>query len=268
MKTVSALGMSTAMAALLVFAAPAHAAQHEATEERDITEEEVRSYLEEVRDEVMELVREEQFHRIGEVTRRHIADGAVFAITGQMMKDDERKSFMAATLEREDLVAMKHRAVGMMHGIDVEDYTLEVEVEEVRAHGPGAATVKATWTDSGAVSLDTAAETGQMQHRQMQPGQQPGQMQPGQQQETVPQTTTPGTTPQTAQEQTGQQQEEGRLTFERTFECHHVVQRADAAVQPEVEAQPDDAVQPDDALQRGNGQLRIGLTTCQAEARL
>jgi hypothetical protein len=283
MKNVSALGMSTAMAALLVFAAPAHAAQHEVTDERDITEEEVRSYLEEVRDEVMELVREEQFHRIGEVTQRHIADGAVFAITGQMMKDDERKSFMAATLEKEDLVAMRHRAVGMMHGIDIEDYTLEVEVEEVRAHGPGAATVKATWTDRGAVSLDTAAETGQMQHRQMQPGQmqpgqqpgeqQPGQMQPGQQdtgqqQETTPQATRPGTTAQTAQEQTGQQQEEGRLTFERTFECHHVVQREDAAVQPGDEAQPDDTVQPDDAMQRENGQLRIGLTTCQAEARL
>jgi hypothetical protein len=269
MKTISTLGMSTAMAALLVFAAPAHAAQHEAAEERDITEEEVRSYLEEVRDEVMELVREEQFHRIGEVTQRHIADGAVFAITGQMMKDDQRKSFMAATLEKEDLVAMKHRAVGMMHGIDVEDYTLEVEVEEVRAHGPGAATVKATWTDRGAVSLDTAADTGQMQHRQMQPGQmqpgqmqpgqQPGEQQPGQQQETTPQATTPM--------QPDQQRQEGRLTFERTFECHHVVQREDA-MQREGAIQPEDTVQPDDAAQREDGQLRIGLTTCQAEARM
>ena len=219
MKTMSAVTMSSAMAALLVFAAPAHAQQ------QDITEEEVRSYLEEVRDEAMELVRNEEFQRIDEVTRRHIADGAVFAVTGEMMKDDQRKSFMATTLEREDLVAMKHRAVGMMHGIDIEDYTLEVEVGEVRAHGPGAATVQATWTDSGAVSVAAPAAAGPMETGRLQPGQ--------------PQTTAP----QTAQEQTGQQQEEGKLTFERTFECHHVVQHE-------------------------GEDLKIGLTTCQAEVRL
>ena len=232
MKTMSTLTMSSAMAALLVFAAPAHAQQ------QDITEEEVRSYLEQLQQEATEIVRGKEFQRIDEVTDRHIAEGAVFAVTGEMMKNDRRKTFMAATLEREDVMALKHKAVGMMQSIDIEDYTLDVEVSEVRAHGPGAATVKATWTDSGAVSVAAPVAAGQMET---------GQLQPGQPQATAPETTAPGTAPQTArqtaQEQTEQQPEAGKLTFERTFECHHVVQRE-------------------------GEDLKIGLTTCQAEVRL
>jgi hypothetical protein len=205
MKNVSALGMSSALAALLVFSASAHAQQ------QDITEEEVRSYLEQLQQEAMDIVRGKEFERIDEVARRHIAEGAVFAVTGEMMKEDRRKTFMAATLEREDVMAMKHQAVGVMRGIDIQDYTLDVEVGEVRAHGAGAATVKATWSDSGAIR-PAALET---------PGQAPGQAQPGQQ----------------------GQPEARSLTFERTFECHHVIQRE-------------------------GEQLKIGLTTCQGEVRL
>ena len=203
MKTMSAVTMSSAMAALLVFAAPAHAQQQE------LTEEEVRSYLEQLQEEATEIVRGKEFQRIDEVTDRHIAEGAVFAVTGEMMKNDRRKTFMAATLEREDVMALKHKAVGMMQGIDIEDYTLDVEVSEVRAHGPGAATVKATWTDGGAISPAADGKTRRGA---------------------------------TAPEATGQQPEARRLTFERSFECHHVIQRE-------------------------GEQLKIGLTTCQGEVR-
>jgi hypothetical protein len=204
MKNVSAFGMTSALAALLVFSAPAHAQQ------QDITEEEVRSYLEQLQQEAMEIVRGKEFQRIDEVTNRYIAEGAVFAVTGEMMKEDKRKTFMAATLEREDLMALKHQAVGVMQSIDIEDYTLKVEVSEVRAHGPGAATVKVTWTDRGAISPATLEQTGQQEARQ---------------------------------QETAQQPEARSLTFERSFECHHVVQREGA-------------------------QLKIGLTTCQGEVRL
>ena len=128
MKNVFAFGMSSALAALLVVSAPAHAQQQE------ITEEEVRAYLEQLQQEAMEIVRGKEFERIDEVTERHIAEGAVFAVTGEIMKEGRRKTFMAATLEREDVMALKHRAVGVMQGIDIEDYTLDVEVSEVRDH--------------------------------------------------------------------------------------------------------------------------------------
>ena len=130
MKTISALGMTSALAALLVFATPAHA------QEQEITEEEVRSYLEQLQQEAMDIVRGKEFERIDEVTERHIAEGAVFAVTGEMMKEGRRKTFMAATLEREDAMAMKHRAIGAMQGIDIAGYTLDVGVGEVGVDTP------------------------------------------------------------------------------------------------------------------------------------
>jgi hypothetical protein len=158
----------------------------------------------------MDIVRKKEFERIDEVTNRHIAEGAVFAVAGEMMKEGRRKTFMAATLEREDVMAMKHRAVGMMQGVTIEDYTLDVAVSEVRAHGAGAATVKATWTDSGVLRPATLE---------------------------APDRAPPG--PQDIR----QEAEARSLTFERTFECHHVIQRE-------------------------GEQLKIGLTTCQGEVRL
>jgi hypothetical protein len=204
MKNVSVLGVTSALAALLVFSAPAHAQQQE------ITEGDVRAYFEQLQQEAMDIVRKKEFERIDEVINRHIAEGAAFAVTGEMMKEGRRKTFMAATLEREDVMAMKHRAVGMMQGITIEDYTLDVAVSEVRAHGPGAATVKATWTDSGAIRPATLE---------------------------APDRAPPG--PQDIR----QEAEARSLNFERTFECHHVIQRE-------------------------GGQLKIGLTTCQGEVRL
>lgn len=200
MRNVFALGMTSALAALRMFSAPAYAQQ------QDITEEEVRSYLEQLQQEAMDIVRKKEFERIDEVTNRHIAEGMVFAVAGEMMKEGRRKTFIAATLERADVMALKHQAVGVMKGIDIQDYTLDVEVSEVRAHGAGAATVKATWTDSGAIH-PAAPEAA-------------GQAQPGQQGEA----------------------EARSLTFERAFECHHVIQRE-------------------------GEQLKIGLTTCQGEVR-
>lgn len=210
MTNISALTKTSALAALLVFAAPAVAQQ------QDLSEEEVRSYLERLQQEVMEIVRNKEFRRVDEMTERHIAEGAAFAVTGEMMKDDRRKSFMAATLERADIVAMKHRAVGMMQGVDIADYTLDVAISEVRVLGSGAAAVKATWTDSGAISA------------------------------AAPEATAPAAADQaqTGQAQPGPRDSEARsLTFERTFECHHVIERE-------------------------GEQLKIGLTACQGEVRL
>jgi hypothetical protein len=209
MRNVFALGVSSALAAMLVVSAPAHV-QPSHAQHQEISEENVRAYFEQLQQEAMDIVRNKEFERIDEVVDRHIAEGAVFAIAGEMIKEGKRKTFMAATLEREDVMAMKHQAVGMMQGITIEDYTLDVEVGEVRAHGTGAATVKATWTDKGAIRPATLE---------------------------APDRAPPG--PQDVR----QEAEARSLTFERTFECHHVIQRE-------------------------GGQLKIGLTTCQGEVRL
>ncbi len=231
MKTVSAATMLSAMAVLLVFAAPAHAQQ------QDITEEEVRAYFEELRQEVMEIIEAKAFERIDPMTERHLGEGAVFSVTGEMIKDDQRKTFMAATLEREDLVAMKHRAAGMLHGVDIADYSLEVEVAEVHPHGNGAATARARWTDRGALSKSVPTAAGKMEARGAQPAQQSAP------QRAITGTTAEATAPALTAEGDKQQPEAGALRFERTFTCHHLIQRE-------------------------GEQLKIGLTTCQGEVRL
>lgn len=236
MTTTSTLTVSCTLAALLVFAAPVQAEQHE------LGEEEVRAYFEQLRQEVMEIVQSEAFNRIDQMTERHLGEGAVFSVTGEMMKDDRRKTFMAATLERADLVAMKHRAAAMLQGVDIADYSLEVEVAEVHPHGESAATVTATWTDRGALSRGAptapgaaASETG------ARPAPQPGQQDA--RQEATTGTTAGETTPALTPEGNEQQPEAGALSFERTFTCHHLVQRE-------------------------GEQLKIGLTTCQGQVRL
>jgi hypothetical protein len=151
--------LTAASAAALLAATGLAGGDQVQAQENQVNEEEVRSFLGEVRDELTELVRAGELERLREKVQARVADEAQFAMGVQMMKDDEHKTFNAATLEKDDILAVM-QVITAPDGIAIDDYELEVEVEvaEVVPHGTGAATVRSRWTDSGTIAH---AEQGQ-----------------------------------------------------------------------------------------------------------
>jgi hypothetical protein len=149
--------LTAASAAALLAATGLAGGNQVQAQENQVTEEEVRSFLEEVRDELTEMVRAGELERLREKVQARVADEAQFAMGVQMMKDDEHKTFTAATLEKDDILAVM-QVITAPDGIAIDDYELEIEVAEVVSHGTGAATVRSRWMDSGTIAH---AEQGQ-----------------------------------------------------------------------------------------------------------
>jgi hypothetical protein len=73
------------------------------------------------------LVRAGELERLREKVQARVADEAQFAMGVQMMKDDEHKTFTAATLEKDDILAVM-QVITAPDGIAIDDYELEIEV--------------------------------------------------------------------------------------------------------------------------------------------
>jgi hypothetical protein len=153
MSSLSRLNAAMAMAALIALATPALAGEHE------ITAQEVESYLQEVQREATEIMRAKELGRMVELLDRHFADGAVLQASMNIMHGDERKGFLAITLDKQDLLRVGGMLVGAFRQMEVEEFSLNVEVLNVAPHGPGAATVTTRWTERFAVALPTKPDT-------------------------------------------------------------------------------------------------------------
>jgi len=97
-----------------------------------------------------EIVDGANAQRLVELGDRRIAAGASFQIMGTMWRDDERQSFFAASLDRDDLLDARGMLGSALELI--EDYSLDVEVREVTVDTPTAATAIVNWRDSFTLS--------------------------------------------------------------------------------------------------------------------
>lgn len=152
MRTFPSLGLMSASVALLALAAPAQADQHE------ITAEAATAYFEQVRQEAIEIMQAQDFDRLLEWTERNIADGAVFQASVSIFHGEEQKGIAALTVDKDDMLRLSGMFVGAFRQQEIEDYSLEVDVGDVTAHGPGAATVRVMWRESA--TFDPAADGG------------------------------------------------------------------------------------------------------------
>jgi hypothetical protein len=151
MRTLSIFGATTAAAALLAIS-PLQAGEHE------ITTQEVEAYFQQVQEEATEIVRADELHRMVEWIDEHFAEGAVLQANMNIVHGDEHKGFLSMTLDRNDLAAVGGMFAGPFGQMGFEDFSLEVEVFDVIAHGPGAATVTTRWTERATLELPPMGE--------------------------------------------------------------------------------------------------------------
>lgn len=147
MTSMSRIAFATPMAALLALAVPAQAEQH------GLTEQEVRAYFDQIEQEATEMVRSDEIERMVEWIEQNIAEGAEFQVSMNILLGEERKGFASLTLDKDDMRQMGGLMAGAFRQLPIEDYELDIEVAEVTPVGQDAATVRATWTESFAISV-------------------------------------------------------------------------------------------------------------------
>lgn len=122
-------------------------------QEEALTRQEVEAYFDQVRQEATEMARAGELDRMVEWIDRNVADGAEFQVSMAIVRGGERKGFAALTLDKQDMRQMGGLMAGIFGQQQIEDYSLEIEVGEVTAHGPDAATVRTSWTESFTVRV-------------------------------------------------------------------------------------------------------------------
>jgi hypothetical protein len=152
MNSLFKLSATSAIAGLLVVAGSAQAGEH------DITAQEVEAYFKEVAQEATEFMRAEELHRMIEWIDEHFADGAVLQASMNVVHGEERKGFLSFTLDKDDLTRWSGLMVGSLQHMEIEDFSVEVEVLDVVSHGPGAATATTRWTETLAIVPPQAGE--------------------------------------------------------------------------------------------------------------
>lgn len=78
------------------------------------------------------------------------------------MHGDQPKGFAALTLDRDDMLRVGGVFAGAFQQQGIDDYSLEVELDEVISHGPGAATAHVRWTETLALAGGQDSDAGQV----------------------------------------------------------------------------------------------------------
>ena len=150
------LGLGCAFASVLVLSNQAQA------EERAITQQDVEGYLEAIQQEAVEIVRDQDGRRMVEWIERNIAEGAVFQVSFNVVHGDQPKGFASLTLDRDDMLRVGGVFAGAFQQQGIEDYSLQMELGQVIAHGSSAATVQVRWTETLALASGKEPGAGQV----------------------------------------------------------------------------------------------------------
>lgn len=153
--------LGLAAAGVFIAAGPIQAQQ-----QQSLSAEEVKSYLQSAEQELTQAVETGQYQKAIDWSERNIADGASFFVSEEFYVGEVRKSFTVASLNKQDMLQLGRIAVGIMSGMQgqpIENYALNIEVTDVQAIGPDAATVKTRISESGSFAMPGATGTGGQQ---------------------------------------------------------------------------------------------------------
>jgi hypothetical protein len=142
MSSLFKLSATSAMAGLLALVGSVQAGEHE------ITSEEVEAYFQQVAQEATEIMRTEELHRMIDWVDENFADGAVLQASMNVIHGEEPKGFLSISLDKDDLTRWSGLLVGSLQDMEIQDFSVDVEVLDVVSHGPGAATATTRWTET------------------------------------------------------------------------------------------------------------------------
>ena len=131
-------------------------------QQNEVTAQEADAYFRQLQQEATEIVGQKDFGRLDEWIERNVADGAVWQASITIVTDGSRKGFAEMTLGKSDLRRLSpFFASAFQQQQGISDYSLEVAVNDVVPHGPGAATATVEWTER--FSIDLAGEDSEEQ---------------------------------------------------------------------------------------------------------
>lgn len=116
-----------------------------------LSEDEVRSFFDDMGRTAVEAVRSKDHDALLEWTRKSVADGATISFTAEFLAGGERKALLVGTFDKDDMVRLGRVALGMLSGGSgggIENYDLDIQVSGVEPLGPNAATVTAVYTET------------------------------------------------------------------------------------------------------------------------
>lgn len=250
MKSLVTLLAGTVLSAAML-AGPADAQQQmqgqqmQQRSQQGLNPQDVRQYIQRLQQDISQIMQSGNVNRLRQWTQNNVADGAVFSGTRAIWADDQRKAFVSATLDKQDLLWLQRFALSSMPDFAnrLEDYNLSIEVTNIQPIGDSAALVTTQISESGSLSgaQQMSGSVGQGQfttgageQQFSQGGQQFGQGQ--------------------SDQRSGQQQfrrggqqfgQAGQLSLETEATCSHVIQRSP-----------------------NGGRLQIGMSTCTADTTL
>jgi hypothetical protein len=152
----------TMLAGLVLVAGPAGAQQQ-------VSKQEVQGFFQKAQQELTEVVKAGDVERLTRLVQEHVADGANFAVSMEVVAGDRRKAFTTVSLDKQDVIRFQRIVLTTLEMRDaIRDYELRIEVTEVNPMGADAALVQTRINDSGSLRAPEDV-TGAIQ-----PGGQPG----------------------------------------------------------------------------------------------
>jgi len=147
-------GATSAFASLLALAGPVLASEHR------IATAEIEEYFQSIQQEFNQIVQTGEYQRVVVWTQENVAEEAHLQGSFAIIHDGASKFAATVMLEKPDLLRGQGLLTAGLQADDpIEDYSLQIEVQDIVPHGEDAATVRVTWSDSGTLqpSRDQAA---------------------------------------------------------------------------------------------------------------
>lgn len=203
MKNLHKIMLGSAMACFMAMPA-AHAQQQQqqqlqqqqAAAAQPLQSEQVESYFQQVEQDLQNVMAARDPQQINRWIETNFTDDATITASMEVMREDDRKVFAVANLERGDLTG-EGAGLAALVGQMLDDYEIDIEVTSVEPLGRDAATVRTRISESGRIGANATG-------RQL--------LGIGRQ----------------------QQQQQQAIDFERTSNCTHVIRRSDDAARLQI----------------------------------
>jgi hypothetical protein len=233
MKLSTIVAGSAASVLLLSGLAYAQQQQYQPSQGQPITSREVRQFASGIERDVNQMVQSHDLSRLRHWTQNHVADHAVLSRTNTIETEGHSRVMSSVTITKPDLMRLQRLAIsGMSEKLNnVEDYRLNIQVQNVEPVGDSAAIVKSRISETATIAPGQG-EGGRMGQRDRDlttgQGPQPGageEYEEGQRQRGRP----------------GAGGQQGGMQIELNATCTHLVERS-----------------------RDSGRLQIGMGVCDA----
>lgn len=211
-------------------------------QQQDISQREVRSFFQQVQQTINQAVQNNNPSAIRQWTQNALADNAKIMTMVEVYGENGAREFRTTSLEKQDILRRQQAMMSVAPELLslIQEYNLNVRIQNVETLAPGVALVTTRVTESGVIGgrggaqmMSGFGQQSSVEDQSAQQGAGGGQQGIGSRWSQVQQR---------QQQQSRQGQQSGQLSFNGNADCTHLVQRNESS-----------------------GNIQIGMTTCTGE---